>query len=87
MALIELSKLEAASSTIPHHPKTPRVVGPVEEGDKCLDLLWEAVQVGKELYKNRLVYPHLELGEYFLRNNRGGEAFRSWADAADIISL
>ena len=87
MALIELAKLEAASSSIPYHPKTPHVVSLVEEEDKCLDLLRQAVRVAKELYKNRLVYPHLELGEYFLRKSRGSEAFRSWADAADIISL
>lgn len=53
---------------------------------KCpLDFFNEAIDIAKNYYSNRHVYPYTYLAGYLFRNGRFKEALASWAEAASVI--
>lgn len=73
MALGNLGELEEVSPTI---------------GRKSCEALYiEAIQSAKVYYSNHHVYPYTYQGTYYYRMGKYREAFRSWANAGDVIRL
>ncbi|XP_055917116.1 menin [Eupeodes corollae] len=73
MALGNLGELEEVSPTI---------------GRKSCEALYiEAIQSAKIYYSNHHVYPYTYQGTYYYRIGKYREAFRSWANAGDVIRL
>ncbi|XP_055840071.1 menin isoform X2 [Episyrphus balteatus] len=73
MALGNLGELEEVSPTI---------------GRKSCEALYiEAIQSAKVFYNNHHVYPYTYQGTYYYRLGKYREAFRSWANAGDVIRL
>lgn len=62
-------------------------ISPQEGRVPCDELFKEAVSSARTYYNNQHVYPYTYQGGYLYRNKMYKEAFESWANASDVISL
>jgi hypothetical protein len=51
----------------------------------CITLLQQGIQSARKYYNNMHVYPYTYQAGYFYRHNLYKQAFKSWANASDVI--
>ncbi|KAL1122304.1 hypothetical protein AAG570_003709 [Ranatra chinensis] len=77
-----------------HLDKYPMAIGNLAELEEikpspgrvpCATLLQQGIQTARKYYNNMHVYPYTYQAGYFYRHNLYKQAFKSWANASDVI--